>query len=147
MHKQLEDYMAQVAQQIASVPKPRRDEELREMRAHLVMAVAANQEQGQAESAAMASALEAFGTPDEASAGVLAAWRDSVRKDARKAFGRVGVIWSVFAGFMASSNNSDRRGWLLLLACIWLVCFAGMFVLPLWYLRTRPVRSSVRQRQ
>ncbi len=46
MHKQLEDYLTEVARQIGSIPKPRRDEELREMRAHLVNAVAAHRERG-----------------------------------------------------------------------------------------------------
>lgn len=149
MHKPLEDYLTQVAQQIASIPKPRRDEELKEMRAHLLMAVAANQEQGQAEEMAVVNALKAFGTPAEASANVLTAWRGFVRKHIRTGFLRVGGIWSLFFGFMTlfGSNGSDRSNWLLGLAFTWLVCFVGMVVSPLWSLRTRPVRLSARQRE
>ena len=52
MLKQLEDYLAEVARHIGSIPKPRRAEELREMRAHLVHAVAANRALGLTEDAA-----------------------------------------------------------------------------------------------
>lgn len=145
MHKPLEDYLAEVARQIVSIPEPRRDEEIKEMRSHLLAAIAANQERGQAEDAAVARALEAFGTPEEASASILIAWRDFARKQIRKGFWMVGGIWSVFFGFMAiASNASDRSNWLLGLAFTWIVCFIGMVVSPLWTLRSRPVRSSVR---
>ena len=137
MYKPLEDYLAQVAQQIASLPKPRRDEELKEMRGHLLMAVAANQEQGQSEDVAVANALKAFGAPAEASASVLTAWRVFVRKHVRTGFWRMGGIWSAFFGFMAifSSNESDRCHWLIAFAFTWIVCFVGMVVSPLWSLR------------
>lgn len=147
MYQQLEDYLAQVSQQIVSIPKPRRDEELKEMRAHLLLAVAANQEQGQAEDVAVANALTAFGTPAEASESVLIAWRGFVRKHIRQGFWRVGGIWSVLFGFMTlfASGGPDRYRWLLGLAFTWLVCFVGMVVSPLWALRKRPARRpSVR---
>lgn len=148
MHKQLEDYLAQVARQIASIPEPRRDEELKEMRAHLLMAVAAYQELGEAEDLAVASALKAFGTPSEASANVLIAWREFARKQIRKGFWTIGGIWSALFGFMAlfASNEADRSHWLLGLAFTWLVCFVGMVVAPLWVLRNRPLRSSLQKR-
>ncbi len=146
MYKQLENYLAQVAQQIVSIPKPRRDEELKEMRAHLLMAVAANQEQGQKEEVAVANALKAFGTPTEASANVLIAWRNFAQKHIRMGFWRVGGIWSIFFVPMAlfTSNASGRYFWLLGLAFTWLVCFVGMIVSPLWSLRKCSVRPSVR---
>lgn len=142
MHKQLEEYLAEVAGQIASMPQPRRDEELKEMRAHLLMAVAANLEQGQSEEVAVANALDAFGTPAEASASVLGAWRVFVQKHIRKGFWRLGGIWSIPFSFMAlfASNGPDRYPWLLALAFTWLVCLVGMVVSPVWSLRTRRAR-------
>lgn len=144
--KGLEDYMEQVAQQIVSIPKPRRDEELKEIHTHLLMAVTANLEQGQVEEVAIANALQAFGTPAEASASVLFAWRRFVQKHIRKGFWRVGGIWSIFFCFMTlfTTNPSERYHWLLGLAFTWLICFIGMILSPLWALRVRSVQSAMR---
>ena len=114
MHKQLEDYLAQVARQIGSIPKPRRDEELKEMRAHLVSAVAANQELGQSEDVAVGSALNDFGTPAEAALNVVRAWRRFAWKQGVKTFWTVVGIWSVFYVFQIvfmSPKAADLRLW------------------------------------
>lgn len=146
MHKQLEEYLAQVAEQIVSIPQPRRAEELKEMRAHLLMAVGANQEQGQTEDEAVANALKAFGTPAEASASVLIAWKVFARKHIRNGFWKLGSIWSALFSFMAlfASTGPARYPWLVALAFTWIVCLVGMVVSPLWSLRERHVRPSTR---
>ena len=102
MHKQLEDYLAEVARQIGSIPKPRRDEELREMRAHLVSAIAANQELGQSEDVAAANALNDFGTPAEAALSVVRAWRGFAWKHGVKTF------WTMVGISVALLLVSDR---------------------------------------
>ena len=99
MHKQLEDYLAEVARQIGSIPKPRRDEELKEMRAHLVHAVAANGELGQSEDVAVANALHDFGTPAEAALNVVKAWRCFTWKHGVKTFWNMLGIQSAFYAF------------------------------------------------
>ena len=114
MHKQLEDYLAQVTRQIGSIPKPRRDEELKEMRAHLVSAVTANQELGQSEDVAVANALDDFGTPVEAALNVVRAWRCFAWKHGVKTFCTVVGIWSVFYVFQIvfmSPKVADLRLW------------------------------------
>ena len=128
MHKQLEDYLAEVARQIGSIPKPRRDEELREMRAHLVNAVAANRELGQSEDVAVAHALNDFGTPAEAALNVVRAWRCFTWKHGVKAFWTMLGTWSAYYAFQIvfmSHRESDLR----FLGCCWVftlvVCVLG----------------------
>lgn len=122
MHKQLEDYLTEVARQIGSIPKPRRDEELKEMREHLVSAIAANRELGQSEDVAAANALKEFGTPAEAALHVVRAWRCFAWKNGVKTFWTMFGIWSAFYAFqivLMSYRASDLR----------LLCYCWAFTL------------------
>jgi hypothetical protein len=131
MPKQLENarieaYLAEVAKQLAvmqiavlpkpliSVPKPRMDEELKEMRQHLLNAVSAHQENGQSKDKATANALADFGTPEVASANVLATWLMFIRKSGLKTFGTmvgIGLIVPIMQ-IMASPNAAATHTWL-----------------------------------
>lgn len=75
MHKRLENYLAEVAARLHSLPTARRNEELREIRAHLQSALALHQEQGQTEDQAAKTALAQFGTPEAVGQELVAAWR------------------------------------------------------------------------
>ncbi len=135
MHKQyenkrIEDYMGEVARQIGSVPKPRRDEELKEMRAHLVHAVAANWELGMSEDVALANALDDFGTPEEAALNVVKAWRCFIRKQGVKTFWHILSIQSAFYIFLMlfmSPKASDVH----LFTCCWAFTFVACVLLIL----------------
>lgn len=75
MHSLLENYLSEVARQLDSLPQTRRNEELKEMRQHLLSAVIVNREFGQSEEEAVTSALRQFGPPQEATEGLIQAWR------------------------------------------------------------------------
>lgn len=75
MQQRLEEYLSQVEHELRTVPAPQRDEELREMRQHLVDNVTVNQEiLGYDEEQAVATALEEFGAPKKLAREILAAW-------------------------------------------------------------------------
>lgn len=115
MHKQLEDYLAQVAQKIGTMPKPRREEDLKEMRSHFVHAIAANQAKGLSEAAAVTNALNDFGTPAEAALNIVRAWRSFAWKHGVKTYWTIVGIWSVFYVFQIffmSPKTADLRLWL-----------------------------------
>ncbi len=75
MHSLLENYLSALAAQLQMLPKVRRDEELREMRAHLESAQAEHQQQGQTEDEAAASAIAQFGPTNALAQSVTQAWR------------------------------------------------------------------------
>ena len=75
MHTQLEAYLEQVAAQLSALPPKRRNEELREMRQHLLNAVTVNQELGQSEEDAAANAVMQFGTAEDLGNNLVWAWR------------------------------------------------------------------------
>lgn len=75
MHRLLEDYLADVAAHLSPLPKAQRDEELWELREHLLNAVTVNREQGQSEDEAARAALEQFGAPDALGDNIVWAWR------------------------------------------------------------------------
>jgi hypothetical protein len=140
MHEQLEAYLAEVAKQLASIPKPRRDEELKEIRQHLLSAVSAHQESGQSEAEATANALADFGTPEVASANILLAWwirwRTVLLKDYCKAVG----VFSVAAAFQVQSlspNAADQH------RCLWgwvsFFVFLALALIGPFYLPTNSV--------
>ena len=52
MHRLLESYLSEVAAHLSALPVVRRNEELREMRSHLLSAVEAYQERGETEAEA-----------------------------------------------------------------------------------------------
>lgn len=84
MHKQLEDYLNEVAKSLGSLPPARRDEEMREMRQHLLNAVVIGKEQGQSENEAVLAAIEQFGTPQAVSKQIVSAWRREAWKQGMK---------------------------------------------------------------
>ena len=75
MHTSLEAYLEQVAAQLSALPAKRRNEELREMRQHLLNAVTVNQELGQSKEDAAANAVMQLGTPEDLGENLVWAWR------------------------------------------------------------------------
>lgn len=75
MHHLLEGYLSEVTVYLGPLPTKRRDEELREMRAHLENAVIVNRELDQTEDEAAQNAVAQFGTPQDLGENVVWAWR------------------------------------------------------------------------
>jgi len=75
MHSLLEEYLSEVAIHLSALPAKRRNEELREMRAHLENAVIVSRELGQSEDEAAQNAVAQFGTPQDLGENVVWAWR------------------------------------------------------------------------
>lgn len=103
MHSLLEDYLARVAAQLSPLPAKRRDEELREMRAHLENAVIVNREMGQTENEAAQTAVAQFGTPQDLGENVVWAWR---RGEQRQKQGFWGAAACALALSFLLSNTS-----------------------------------------
>ncbi len=85
MHTLLEAYLEQVAAHLSALPTKRRNEELREIRQHLLNAVTVNQELGQPEEDAAANAVLQFGTAEDLGGNLVWAWRRE-RKLGRRDF-------------------------------------------------------------
>lgn len=83
MHSLLESYLSEVAAHLSALPTKQRNEELREMQAHLENAAAANRQSGQPEEEAMQNAAAQFGTPEELGRSTVTAWRRGVTRDWR----------------------------------------------------------------
>ena len=75
MHSLLEDYLADVSRQLAPLPAARREEELREMRQHLLSMMNVSQERGRTEDEAAAHAVEQCGPPEGLTRGVVVVWK------------------------------------------------------------------------
>jgi len=75
MHSLLEQYLSEVAVHLSALPVKRRNEELREMRAHLENAVIVSRELGQTEDKAAQNIVAQFGTPKDLGEDVVWAWR------------------------------------------------------------------------
>ncbi len=95
MHSLLEAYLSEVATHLGPMPIKRRNEELREMRAHLEVAAAAYRELGQLEEDAVRNALVQFGTSDALGRSALVAWRRGVRRDWRDLAGAAACTLAV----------------------------------------------------
>ena len=80
MHTLLEAYLEQVAAHLSALPPKRRNEELREMRQHLLNALTVNRELGQTEEDAAANAVMQFGTPEDLGDNLIWAWRRGENK-------------------------------------------------------------------
>jgi len=87
MHSRLEGYLSEVAARLGPLPVKARDEELREMRAHLEAALAAGLERGQSDDEAARGVLAQFGTPEAVGAGTVRAWRRGVARSRRSFWG------------------------------------------------------------
>ncbi len=124
MHSLLEDYLAEVAAHLGPLPLKRRNEELREMRAHLENAVIVNREQGQSEDEAAQSAAMQFGMPQELGENVVRAWRRGEMRSRRRFWGAAAC--ALLLSFLLPSLRdtplgppmvnivetlSDGRGW------------------------------------
>ena len=81
MQQRLEEYLSQVESELRTVPATQRDDELREMRQHLIDNVTVNQEiLGYDEEQAVATAIEEFGAPQKLAAEVLTVWQRGERR-------------------------------------------------------------------
>lgn len=147
MHKQLEDYLTEVGRQLSSLPKPRFDDELNEMRQHILSAVIANQELGQSEETAVANAIEKFGTPEEVVTNVLWAWRRHLWQVNKKLFSKMAGIWSLFYVFtlLTSAHTPSQQGRVFLFWASTITVFALFMLVPHYFrMRTQsPLPSSL----
>ena len=98
MHSLLESYLAEVTRQLGPLPVARRNEELREVRQHLLDAVMVNKEMGQGEDEAAASAVEQCGDPEELAHSLVRAWRRGVKLNYRDFWGTVAGFWLMESG-------------------------------------------------
>ena len=148
MHKQVENYLAEVERHCVSLPKPKRDDELKEMRQHLLNAVSVHQESGQPEDEAVANALTEFGTAEEASVNILWAWQRLLRKNGIKTFWKIEGIWSALAAFnflFMSPKMEDRMIWFYFWLITMIVGFLLMVLPP--YLRPEVKIDSAQKRR
>jgi len=130
MHSLLENYLAEVRTKLDTLPAERREEEMREMRQHLLSAFEANRELEQSENEAAANALADFGTPEKASESVLWAWRRDVRKKRMKTSWMMAGFWtlsSILDGFLWREHGYGYN----VALCMWI---PTMLVLLLQYL-------------
>lgn len=148
MHRQVENqnvesYLAEVESRCISIPKPRRDDEFKEMRQHLLSAVSAYQKAGQSEVEAVERALSEFGTTEEASANLLWTWQRLLRKNGLKTFWKIEGIWSALAAFnilFASNSMEGQMRWFYFWVCVMVVGFL-LIVLPPYL----PSKSQLRR--
>lgn len=75
MHSLLEWYLAEVAAQLKSLPAKRREEELREIREHLLIAVTTHREAGLSEDEGAAKVVVQFGSASVLAQRLTASWR------------------------------------------------------------------------
>ncbi len=123
MHKQLEDYLNEVAKSLGSLPPARRDEELSEIRQHLLSAVTASKEAGHIEDKAVQAAVEQFGSPQAVSKQIVSAWRREAWKQGMKTQPEL-MLFAVFSLAITLSQ-------------VWLGFVAGPKVW-LWLVRFSP---------
>ncbi len=85
MHTLLETYLSEIAAHLGPIPIKRRNEELREMRAHLENAAIVSRELGRTEDEAAQNAVMHFGTPEDLGSNLVWAWKRE-RKLNRRSF-------------------------------------------------------------
>jgi hypothetical protein len=115
MYSPLEDYLEEIAAQLGSLPKPRRDDEIKEVRAHLACAIAANEELGASESDAVQMAMMEFGRAKSVAESILWAWRRFVRKQRLSWFYTSECMWSAYTAYQIFANAGspiDQQRWL-----------------------------------
>ncbi len=95
MHSLLEDYLSEVAAHLGALPIKQRNEELREMRAHLENAVIVSRELGQSEEEAAQNAVAQFGTPQDLGENVVWAWRREEKLNKRSFWGATGCTFAI----------------------------------------------------
>lgn len=87
MHSRLESYLSEVDVHLSALPAKRRNEELREIRQHLLNAVTVNRELGQSDEDAVQNAVMHFGMPKDLSENLVWAWRRERKLDGRDFWG------------------------------------------------------------
>ncbi len=87
MHSLLEGYLSEVSAHLGALPRKRRADEMREMRAHLENAIVVSRELGQSEHEAAQTAIAQFGTAQVVGAGAVTAWRRGRALDRRDFWG------------------------------------------------------------
>ncbi|MEO7714781.1 MAG: hypothetical protein ABIY70_01145 [Capsulimonas sp.] len=95
MHHKLEEYLLGVSERLDPLPTLRRNEELREMRQHLLNAVIVNQEFGMSEDEAAHTAIKQYGPTEDIASQLVWAWRRGDKRE--KALG----VWGGAACTMA----------------------------------------------
>jgi uncharacterized membrane protein len=95
MHSLLENYLAEVAACLSALPAARRNEELREMRAHLESVFAAYRQQGQTADEAARNAVAQFGTPETVGRDTVTAWRRGESLSKRNLWGAAACTLAV----------------------------------------------------
>lgn len=75
MHQQLETYLEQVKAQLKSLPLEKQDEEVRELRQHLLALVEVGMEIGDSEDEAVAAAIRQFGKAKRVGRALSGSWR------------------------------------------------------------------------
>jgi hypothetical protein len=103
MHNLLEDYLAEVKAKLSALPVKRREEEMREMRQHLLNSVIVNRDFGQSEEESEANAVAEFGPPQESAASLVRAWRQGEQKKNARHFWRMSAVsigFFVIEGFL-----------------------------------------------
>lgn len=121
MHSLLESYLAEVEAKLSALPAKRREEELREMRQHLLSSMEANQGLGQSENEAAASALAEFGMSEKANESVLWAWRRDMRKKSIKTSWGMASVWTLNSIFDSVLwHKQSYQGYCITL-CSWVL--------------------------
>lgn len=139
MHTLLELYLSEVAAFLQPLSPQRRDEELQEMRQHLLNAIIVNREMGQSEDEAAKSAVAQFGTPTAVGENVVWAWRRQARQRTRRllrkqnwrGFVWMNGVWGAYFIFEGFRHPHDVARSIYLLASLMLA--TGFSLLPLKY--------------
>jgi len=103
MHSLLENYLAEVQVKLSPLPAKRREEEMREMRQHLLNAVIVNREFGQSEEEAETNAVAEFGPSQEAAASLVRTWQQGRQRKNKRFFWRMSAVYIgifVIEGFL-----------------------------------------------
>lgn len=93
MHGLLEGFLDQVARGLGPLPVERGQDEIKEMRQHLLNAVLVNREMGQTEDEAAATALKQFGTPEAVGESLVWAWRRGQTRQRHGFWGTAGCAF------------------------------------------------------
>lgn len=110
MHKQIEDYLEQVAAHLTVLSMARRHEELTELRLHLESAVSAFQKSGQSEEKAVQAAIDQFGQPSAVAPGIVSAWRRGKALEKRN-------FWQTTIGVLALIYLTNKMTSTI---CVWM---------------------------
>lgn len=144
MHSLLENYLAEIALLLAPLPIARREEELQELRQHLMNVIIVNQETGLSEDEAVRYAIGQFGTPQMLGESVVQAWQRGDKKENQRSFwgavicvtvlsylgtilfSKIVQMTSLFQSpFYSSPNQSWKIGLTLFLSAILVMALAG----------------------